>query len=38
MYELYAAPPLPKRGIIKNRIAPGLNKMRRQRVKWDQGG
>jgi hypothetical protein len=27
-------PPIPKKGIIKNRIAPELNKMRRQRVKW----
>ena len=32
----HTAPPVPKRGIIKNRIAPGLQKMRRQRVKWDQ--
>jgi hypothetical protein len=29
-------PPLPKRGIIKNRIAPELSKMKRQRVKWQQ--
>ena len=34
LYNIFAAPPIPKKGIIKNRIAPEQNKMRRQRVKW----
>ena len=36
VYTYVVVRPAPKRGIIKNRLGPELNKMRRQRVKWQQ--
>ncbi len=30
--------PAPSRGILKNRLVPGVRKMKRERVKWDRSG